>query len=75
MTNSWPEGRRHAIDQSEHLAWNARHWPGTRQLCFRCGNETGRCEEDSIDRDGGPVCEECYSAEIKDMREGATHED
>jgi hypothetical protein len=47
----------------EHEAINAREWPGTRQLCDLCGEETERCEDDSIylDDETGPVCEECYS--------------
>lgn len=59
--NTWPGGQRKAMDQSEHRAWNASNWPGTRQLCDLCGDETGRCEEDSIylDEDSGPVCEQC----------------
>jgi len=47
---------------SEHEAINAREWPGTRQICARCGDATGRCEEDSIDVPNfGPVCEVCDS--------------
>lgn len=60
MNNEWPGGHRHAMEQHEHEAWNARHYPGTRQLCSRCGNETDRCEEDSLDIGDGPVCEVCY---------------
>lgn len=31
------------------------------QLCVRCEEPTGRCEEDSIYlNDEGPLCEECY---------------
>lgn len=57
---SWPDGYRHAIDQSSHERWNAEHYPGTRQLCSQCENPTGRCEEDSIFvNDEGPFCEEC----------------
>ena len=58
--NTWPKGYRHDLDQSEHEQWNARHYPGTRQLCITCEQATGRCEEDSIYRDDiGPLCEEC----------------
>jgi len=58
--NSWPGGHPHAIHQSEHEAWNASHYPGTRQLCSRCTQPTGRCEDDTIHSDdGGPLCEEC----------------
>ena len=60
--NSWPGGRRHAMHQDEHEAWNARHYPGTRQLCIKCDEPTGRCEDDSLydQNDEGPLCEECY---------------
>ena len=49
------------MEQSEHEAFNAKNYPGTRQLCSECDNPTGRCEEDSmfID-DTGPLCESCY---------------
>lgn len=62
--NTWPNGHRHAISQSEHEAWNAKHYPGTRQLCEKCGCETGRCEDDSIYSDDGegPLCVECWTA-------------
>jgi len=63
--NTWPGGRRHAMAQSEHEAWNARNFPGTRQLCEQCGEPTGRCEDDSLyaDDDGGigPLCVECWN--------------
>lgn len=59
--NTWPGGRRHAMYQSEHEAWNAGHYPGTRQLCSKCEAPTGRCEDDSLySEDGEPLCEECY---------------
>lgn len=60
--NTWPGGIRHAMTQSEHENWNASNYPGTRQLCEECGDETGRCEEDSMytDDGDGPLCEECY---------------
>jgi hypothetical protein len=65
MTNSWPEGYRHAIDSNAHLAWNASHYPGTRQLCTHCEQPTGRCEEDSIcSIDGAPICRECSDKEL-----------
>jgi hypothetical protein len=58
--NSWPDGRRRAMDQDEHERWNAGRWPGTRQLCSECEDATGRCEEDSIYRgERGPLCEGC----------------
>jgi hypothetical protein len=45
---------------SEHERINAREWPGTRQLCARCGEATGRCEEDAIYAgEYGPLCEIC----------------
>lgn len=63
-SNTWPGGFRHAMDQITHEAWNARHYPGTRQLCSECESPTGRCEEDSMyaddDREIGPLCEPCY---------------
>lgn len=60
------------MDQSQHEAWNAKHYPGTRQLCSECDSPTGRCEEDSMylgeDRERGPLCEECYT-KAKQMEE------
>jgi hypothetical protein len=51
------------MHQNDHEAWNARNYPGTRQLCCKCEQPTGRCEEDSIHReDEGPFCEECRDA-------------
>ena len=62
--NTWPGGQRHSMTQSEHIAWNARNFPGTRQLCEECGEATGRCEDDSLyadyDGDIGPLCEDCW---------------
>ena len=62
--NTWPGGKRHAMTHSEHEEWNARNLPGTRQLCERCGEPTGRCEDDSLyaDADGeiGLLCEDCW---------------
>jgi hypothetical protein len=47
----------------EHEAHNATHYPGTRQLCVRCDDPTGRCEEDSIYVDDeGPLCPDCAEA-------------
>ena len=51
------------MTQNDHEAWNADNYPGTLQLCECCGEETGRCEEDSMysdDGDIGPMCEDCY---------------
>lgn len=59
--NTWPSGHRRALHQHEHEKWNSYNYPGTRQLCCLCNSETGRCEEDSIDTDDGPICEECYA--------------
>ena len=39
--SEWPGGYRHAIHQDEHRAYNANHYPGTRQLCCRCEAEIG----------------------------------
>lgn len=50
---TWPDGHRHAMHQSEHNAWNATHYPGTRQLCSICDEPTGRCEDDSLYVEGG----------------------
>ena len=59
--NTWPGGRRHAMTPGEHELWNSANYPGTRQLCCKCDEPTGRCEDDTIyDEDGdGPFCEEC----------------
>lgn len=60
MSNTWPKGYRHAIDQSEHERWNAYNYPGTREICCKCGEATGYCEEDGYkDDDGNPYCLEC----------------
>lgn len=57
------EWQRHhrVLSQDAHRAINARHYPGTRQLCVRCDQPTGRCEDDSIYADDGegPLCEAC----------------
>lgn len=61
--NTWPGGKRHAIHQCEHEAWNAAKYPGTQQLCCDCNQPTERCEEDAIytEEDGsGPLCRDCY---------------
>ena len=48
------------MDSSAHIAWNATHYPGTRQMCCECDEPTERCEEDSIHcGDIGPLCREC----------------
>ena len=65
---TWPNGQRHAIHQSEHEAWNAKHYPGTRQLCTECDEPTGRCEEDALyagqENSIGPLCEKCFDEAI-----------
>lgn len=47
--------------QDEHRRINAREYPGTRQLCVRCNEPTGRCEDDTIylDNGEGPLCPAC----------------
>ncbi len=62
MKNTWPGGYRHAITQDEHTRWNNSHYPGTRQLCCKCEEPTGNCEEDALytDDEIGPLCETCY---------------
>ena len=59
--NTWPNGVRRALTQSEHEHWNARRGTGTRQLCCACGEPTERCEEDSIMTESGegPLCMSC----------------
>ena len=54
--NTWPGGKRRALSQDEHERWNANHYPGTRQICPRCDQPTGRCEEDSHE---GNLCDDC----------------
>jgi hypothetical protein len=72
--NSWPGGQRHAMDQSAHEAWNAQHYPGTRQLCARCEEPTGRCEDDAIYfGEDGPLCMDCYSLLVAKAEEHAEH--
>lgn len=66
--NTWPDGKRKAITQCEHEAWNSSNYPGTRQLCCECEEPTGNCEEDSLytESGDGPFCDECFNrAEIK----------
>ena len=48
--------------QTEHNHINAQEYPGTRQLCIDCGDETERCEEDSFYTDAGhgPLCANCW---------------
>lgn len=72
MGNTWPDGSRRAMTPSQHEDWNSNNYPGTRQLCCKCEETTGRCEEDSIylDDDTGPLCEECY-IELRDKETAA----
>jgi len=66
---TWPGGHRHAMHQSEHEAWNANNYPGTRQLCSMCEKPTGRCEDDTLlNEDNEPICEECYKEVSGDER-------
>ena len=66
--NTWPNGIKRALSQSEHEKWNSFNYPGTLQLCEKCESPTGRCEEDSIFLDEiGPICEDCYN-EIMDLK-------
>ncbi len=58
MSNLW-DGK--ALDQSTHERINAQHYPGTRQLCCKCDDPTGRCEEDSFYvGELGPLCRDCW---------------
>ena len=58
--NTWPGGRRHAMSQQDHDQWNARNYPGTLQICARCGEPTGNCEEDANwSEEGEPLCWNC----------------
>lgn len=60
MENTYPNGIRHAMHQHEHEAWNAKHYPGTLQMCSICDDPTGRCEDDTIySIEGEPLCEDC----------------
>ena len=68
--NTWPGGKRKAISQSEHEAWNALHYPGTRQLCVMCDEPTERCEDDAMYNDDGqgPLCWACCKATSSSTR-------
>lgn len=58
--SDWWKGR--ALDQSTHERINAKHYPGTRQICTTCDEPTGRCEEDGyFDDRGEPHCRDCYA--------------
>ena len=59
--NTWPDGIRKPMTQSEHERWNASNYPGTRQICVDCDCPTDRCEEDELSVDDiGPLCIDCY---------------
>ena len=61
MGNTWPGGKRKALNQSEHEEWNKTNYPGTLQLCDICDSPTGRCEEDTLwDENDNVLCEDCY---------------
>jgi len=64
--NTWPKGKREALSQDQHEQWNARTFPGTRQLCSFCGEPTGRCSEDELRMEygDGPYCEPCFDRAI-----------
>ena len=58
--NTWPNGKRRAMTQSEHESWNAGNYPGTLEICCRCSEPTGNCEDDNILNDcGEPYCYDC----------------
>jgi len=61
VSGTWPGGYRRAMHQHEHEAWNASHYPGTRQICSMCEQPTGRCEEDTIFHPvtEQPICHDC----------------
>lgn len=63
MSNSWPGGKRHAMEQDEHEVWNSSHYPGTRQLCSICEEPTGKCEEDAFWDiiTHLPLCRSCWT--------------
>lgn len=50
-----------ARSQAEHAQINVREFPGTRQLCVKCGEPTERCEEDALyaNNGDGPFCQDC----------------
>jgi hypothetical protein len=60
MSNTWPGGNRHAMSQSDHAKWNNENYPGTLEICCKCDEPTGNCEEDNtLDDDGDPYCYDC----------------
>lgn len=64
--NTWPKGYCHVMSQDKHESWNAKNYPGTRQICFVCGESTERCEEDAFwSQEGNPLCLTCF---VKDRK-------
>lgn len=63
---------RKAMYPKDHEAYNAKHYPGTRQLCIKCNEPTERCEEDAIylDDGTGPLCPECFHGAIAQEEKG-----
>lgn len=61
------------MHQSDHEAWNASNYPGTRQLCVECDGETDRCEEDSVytEEGEGPLCVECWHKTLEYLLENS----
>jgi hypothetical protein len=60
MMNTWTNMQRRAMTQSEHEEWNSTNYPGTLEICVKCNEPTGNCEEDNIlDDDGEPHCHDC----------------
>jgi len=58
--NTWPNGYKHAMTQCEHEKWNSGNYPGTLEICCKCGEPTGNCEEDNIvNEDGDAHCYDC----------------
>lgn len=64
--NTWPDGIRKPLTPAQHDAWNRVNYPGTTQCCCSCGDDTDRCEDDSIYVEDenedtiGPLCLPCY---------------
>lgn len=58
--NTWPENKKQALSQDEHKKWNSKNYPGTLQICCKCEEPTGNCEEDGLfDDDGNSYCHDC----------------
>jgi formylmethanofuran dehydrogenase subunit E len=67
-----------ARTQAQHKAFNATHYPGTRQLCDNCGEPTERCEEDALTYNGKTLCSFCYdqclrNEEFQSMMDKESH--